>query len=94
MRKIIFHFPFGGKIIFLGKRNIIFPDNTKKIKFQRDFFGKSIFSGSSEKENVVFCAVLEEIDINEPETEQTISSVLSLIGSMKSQNTKMKMETL
>ena len=28
------------KIIFLGKRNIISPDNTRKIIFQCDFFGK------------------------------------------------------
>ena len=32
------------KIIFSGKRNIIFPDNTRKIIFQCDFFGKTIFS--------------------------------------------------
>ena len=25
-------------MIFLGKRNIIFPDDTKKIMFQRNFF--------------------------------------------------------
>ena len=54
LRKIIFHFPFGGKIIFLGNRNIIFPDNTRKIKFQRNFFGKTIFSGRLEKESMVF----------------------------------------
>ena len=57
LRKIIFHFPSGGKIIFLGKRNIIFPDNTRKIIFQRNFFGKTIFSGRLEKENMVFRAV-------------------------------------
>ena len=45
------------KIIFSGKRNIIFPDNTRKIIFQRDFFGKTIFSGCLEKENMVFRAV-------------------------------------
>ena len=56
LRKIIFHFPSGGKIIFLGKRNI-FPDNTRKIIFQRNFFGKTIFSGRLEKENMVFRAV-------------------------------------
>ena len=57
LRKIIFHFPSGGKIIFSGKRNIIFPDNTRKIKFQCDFFGKTILSGRLEKENMVFRAV-------------------------------------
>ena len=49
---------FGGKIIFSGKRNIIFPNNTRKIKFQRDFFGKTIFSGRLQKENMVFRAVV------------------------------------
>ena len=44
------------KIIFSGKRNIIFPDNTRKIIFQRNFFGKTIFSGRLEKENMVFRA--------------------------------------
>ena len=40
-----FIFRPGNKIIFSGKRNIIFPDNTtKKIIFQCDFFGKPIFS--------------------------------------------------
>ena len=46
------------KIKFLGKRNIIFPDNTRKIKFQCDFFGKTIFSKHLKKENMVFRAVL------------------------------------
>ena len=45
------------KIIFSGKRNIIFPDNTRKIIFQRNFFGKTIFSERLEKENIIFCAV-------------------------------------
>ena len=45
------------KIIFSGKRNIIFPDNTRKIIFQCDFFGKTIFSKHLEKENMVFHAV-------------------------------------
>ena len=46
------------KIIFSGKRNIIFPDNTRKIIFQCDFFGKTIFSKHLEKENMVFRAVV------------------------------------
>ena len=46
------------KVIFAGKRNIIFPNNTRKIMFQRNFFGKTIFSGCLEKENMVFRAVL------------------------------------
>ena len=54
LRKIIFHFPSRGKIIFSGKRNI----NARKIKSQRDFFGKTILSGRLEKENMVFRAVL------------------------------------
>ena len=43
--------------MFSGKRNIIFPDNARKIIFQRNFFGKTIFSGCLGKENVVFRAV-------------------------------------
>ena len=45
------------RIIFSGKRNIIFPDNIRKIIFQCDFFGKTMFSKHLEKENMVFCAV-------------------------------------
>ena len=52
-----FIFRLRGKIIFSGKRNIIFPDNTKKIIFQLDFFGKIIFSGRQAKENMVFHGV-------------------------------------
>ena len=47
----------GKKIIFSGKKNITFLDNTRKIIFQLDFFGKTIFSGRLEKENMVFRAV-------------------------------------
>ena len=54
LRKIILHFPSGGKIIFSGKRNIIFPDNTKKFTFQRELFGKTIFSGRLEKQKYDF----------------------------------------
>ena len=52
-----FNLCLNNKIIFLEKRNIIFPDNTRKIIFQRDFFGKTIFSKHLEKENMVFRAV-------------------------------------
>ena len=61
------YFIFGlkNKIIFLGKRNIIFPDNTtRKIIFQCDFFGKAIFSEHLEKENMFFCVVMK-VDLNE-----------------------------
>ena len=44
------------KITFLGKINIS-PDNTRKIIFQFDFFGKIIFSNHLEKENMVFRAL-------------------------------------
>ena len=47
-----FIFRLKNKIIFSGKRNIVFPDNTRKILFQCDFFGKTIFSGRLEKENI------------------------------------------
>ena len=39
-----FIFRLKNQIIFSGKRNIIFPDNTRKILFQCNFFGKIIFS--------------------------------------------------
>ena len=54
LRNIIF---LKNKIIFSGKRNIIFLDNTGKIIFQYDFFGKTIFSKHLEKENTVFRAM-------------------------------------
>ena len=44
------------KMIFSRKR-IIFPDSTKKIIFQHNFFWKTIFSEHLEKENMLFCAV-------------------------------------
>ena len=52
-----FIFSLRYKIIFLEKRNIIFLNNTRKIIFQRNFFGKTIFSVRLEKENMVFRAV-------------------------------------
>ena len=40
---------------------MIFPDdNTRKIIFQRNFFGQTIFSGRPKKENKVFRAVKKE----------------------------------
>ena len=39
LKKIIFRFVSKNKIIFSGKRNIVFPDNTRNI-FQCDFFWK------------------------------------------------------
>ena len=53
-----FIFLLNNKTIFSGKINIIFPDNTKKIIFQCNFFGKTIFSEHVEKENMVFRAVI------------------------------------
>ena len=50
-------------IIFSEKRNIIFLDDTRKIIFQRDFFGNIIFSEHLEKENMVFRAVNRLTDI-------------------------------
>ena len=49
------------KILFSEKRNIIFPANTRKIIFQHYFFGKTIFSGRPEKENLVFRAVYPQM---------------------------------
>ena len=50
------------KIIFSRKSNIIFLDNIRKIMFQRNLFGKTIFSGRLEKENMVFCVVVGSIN--------------------------------
>ena len=52
-----FMFRLNNKMIFSGKRNITFPGNMRKIIFQRDFFGKTIFSEHLEKENMVSRAV-------------------------------------
>ena len=42
---IFFHFPPKEKLsYFLEKRNIIFPDITKKAVLTREFLGKTIFS--------------------------------------------------
>ena len=52
-----FIFGLKNKIIFSGKGNIIFPNDTRNIMFQWDFFGKIIFSEHLEKENMIFPAV-------------------------------------
>ena len=58
LRKSSFIFRLTCNIIFSGKTNIIFPDNTRKILFQCNFFGKIIISGIPEKENMVFRTVV------------------------------------
>ena len=59
-----FIFHPSSKIIFSGKRNIIFPNNTRKIIFQRNFFGKTIFSGRLEKTKYGFlCSVLDLLSL-------------------------------
>ena len=45
------------KIIFSWKRNTIFPDDTRKIVFQCELFGKTIFSEHLENKNMVFRSV-------------------------------------
>ena len=45
-----FNFRLKNKIIFSGWSSIVFPDNTRKIIFQCNFFGKNIFSEHVEKE--------------------------------------------
>ena len=37
---------------------MIFPNNTRKIIFERNFLAKAIFSGPLGKENMVFRAVV------------------------------------
>ena len=82
-------------ISFSGKRNIIFPDNTRKIIFQRYFFGKIIFSEHLEKENVVFCAV-NQLIVNLRNTIETdelyiISILLNVSLSVRCENTLSKL---
>ena len=60
-----FIFRLKNNIIVSGKRDIIFPDDTKKIIFQWDFFGKIIFSEHLKKEDMVFCAVFAIIYVHE-----------------------------
>ena len=55
LRKSIFYFPPKWKIYFREK-NTIFPDNTRKIVFQCDFFGKTIFQNIWEKEIRFLCS--------------------------------------
>ena len=50
---LIFHIK--NKIIFSGKRNTIFPDDTEKIIFQQDFFEKTIFFRTFGLRKYVFC---------------------------------------
>ena len=59
-----FLFRLKNKIIFSGQRNIIFPDNTRKIIFQWDFFRKITFTEQLEKENMVFRTVVSFGNIN------------------------------
>ena len=49
LRKIIFHFPSKKKYHIFRNKNTIFLDNTRKIIFQRDVFGKTIYSGHLKK---------------------------------------------
>ena len=56
--RTFFTFHLKNNIIFSGKRNIIFPDDTRKIIFQCYLFRKTIFSEHLEKENMVFRGVI------------------------------------
>ena len=53
----MFYFPSKEYDYIFGRRNIIFPDGTRKIVFQSNFFGNAIFSEHLERENQVFHAV-------------------------------------
>ena len=57
-----FIFRVKNKVIFGGKMNTIFPDNTRHIILQCNFLGNIIFLEHLEKENVVFSAVLIALD--------------------------------
>ena len=57
LRQIIFILRLKNKIMFSEKRNIINLDDIRKVIFQCDFCGKTIFSEYLEKENMAFRAV-------------------------------------
>ena len=79
LRKIIFHFASRKNIIFSRKRNAIFSDDTRKIPFQCDFFGKNFFLEHLEKENMSFRAVRFCIIIVYPTRICTIYLVLYIM---------------
>ena len=56
LKQIIFNLLSKEKVPIFRKGNIMFPNNTIKIIFQHDFFGKTIFSEHLQK-NAVFRAV-------------------------------------
>ena len=68
-------------MIFSGKRNFIFPDNTRNIIYQRHFFVKTIFSKHLEKENMAFCEVM-----NHPSGVQLVEPVWGEKSHSKSPN--------
>ena len=53
LRKIIFHFPSKKKYHIFWRKSTTFPDNTRKIIFQRDFFRKDQLFAVFE-ENIIF----------------------------------------
>ena len=57
LRSIVFRFLPREKRSCFWEKNTIFPDSTRKIICSTIFFGKTIFSGHPEKENMVFRAV-------------------------------------
>ena len=57
LRKIIFHFPSKKKNHIFWRKSTTFPDNTKKIIFQRDFFWKDQLFAAFE-ENIIFPCIL------------------------------------
>ena len=71
LRKIIFHFPSKEKLsYFLEKRNTIVPDITKKIIFQCDFCGKTIFSEHLKKPSYFHVFFLRKIIFPFPSKEK------------------------
>ena len=64
-------------MIFLGKKKKIFPDNTRKIIFQLNFFGKTVFSEHLEKENMD-CRAVNTVKITEKQ--QTVCGIITEIN--------------
>ena len=59
LRKIIFHFPSKEKISCFPGKKYHLSKYTRKIIFQRNLFGKTMFSGHFE-ENIIFPCIFEK----------------------------------
>ena len=66
LRKIVFHFPSKEKISYFPEKKNISPDNTRKIKFQLDFFWKDHLFGAFEESIIFPCIFSRKIIFHFP----------------------------